>query len=431
MKRLLVLILIFLAGCTSFAYEEHTDAGSKYVMNNGMTVLLKENPDTGMAAMDLIVKRSIAADENLPGLSHFTNRMLLAGTKTRTREQINAEIENAGGSISARTYAEYSEIMIEVPSDSISVAMNILMDVAKNPTFESEEIEKERTRILEEIASKKDQPQIMSEELFMRLMYAGHPYSNPIDGYEESVEKITKQDLIEHYKTWYVPNNMIISVVGNIREKPTAEAIAGLFGTMLAKETPIETIPAPQRTMPVIKKENMPIESAYIQYGHQLVPAAHPDFIKLRMANAVLGSGSGSRLFYHLRDEQALAYTVYSIAPSIRSTGFVKITMVSRPDVMNESIKGIRKELDRLKEEKVSEEEMKLVKQKIRGFFFLDHQKTADQANYLGFYEMQGLGYHYDVEYPDRIAAVSADEVQDVANKYFVNPQIAIVGPVE
>lgn len=430
MKRAIIL-LVLLAGCTSFAYQEQTESGSKYVLHNGLTALLKENHDTGMVAIDLVITRSIAADMNLPGLGHFTNRMLLAGTKTRTRDELNNEIESAGGSIKARTYAEYSEITIEVPSDKLSVALRVLQDVIRNPAFDDEEIKKERTKIVEEIESKKDQPHIQSEELFMKSMFRYHPYENPIDGYKESVSRITKEDLLEHYRKWYVPNEMIISIVGNIDKQATAKAIQALFGTMRPGETPVETIPVPRHTTPNIEQKDMPIESMYIQQGYQLIPARHPDFIKARMAQAILGSGSGSRLFYNLRDKQALAYTVYAMAPSVRTDGFLKIVMISRPAVLNESLRGINEQVEKLKHQPVPKEEMDLVKQKIRGFFYLDHQRTADQANYLAFYEMQGLGYEWDINYPDELDKVTAGDVQYVANKYFVNPQTAVVGPFE
>ncbi len=103
--RRIALLLILLAACTSVSYEEHSDAGSKYILNNGMTILLKENPDTGVVAIDLMVKKTLAANGNKPGLGYFTNRMLLTGTEKRTREQLTREIETVGGSIQARTYA--------------------------------------------------------------------------------------------------------------------------------------------------------------------------------------------------------------------------------------------------------------------------------------------------------------------------------------
>ncbi len=430
--RRIALLLILLTACTSVTYQEHTDAGSKYVLGNGMIILLKENPDTGMVAIDYMIKKSISADGEKHGLGYFTNRMLLAGTNTRNREQIAREIEAVGGSIRARTYAEYNEIIIDVPSDKFSVALEVLQDVILNPTFPPEEVEKERTLIIGELEAKKDKPGVVTEELFMKTIYKDQPLQHPIDGYVETVQNLTRDELINHYRTWYVPNKTILAIVGNIKKNPTISALKLLFGKLQMQQTPDYSEPElPDRIETTINTQNMPLESFYIQYGHQLVNATHPDFIKLRMATAILGSGSGSRLFYELRDKRALAYTVHAIAPSTRATGFVKISMISRPQVLNASLDGIKEQTDRLKTEDVPEEEMKLVQQKIRGFFFLDHQRTTDQANYLGIYEMQGYGYHYDIEYPDRLAQVTAQEVKYVANKYFNNPAVAIVGPFE
>lgn len=430
--RRIILLLLLLTACSRAVYEEHTDAGSKYVLNNGMTVLLKENHDTGMVAIDYMIKKTIAADEEKHGLGYFTTRMLLAGTKTRTREQITREIEAVGGSITARTYAEYTEIIIDVPSDRLSTALDVMQDVILNPTFPPEEIERERTLIIGELEAKKDKPGVNVEELFMKTMYKDHPYQHPIDGYVETVKQITREDIVNYYRTWYVPNNVYLAIVGNIKEKPTMTALKYLFGKMKKQETPNENVPElPDRIEKTVNTQNMALESFYIQHGYQITTATDPDFIKLRMAAAILGSGSGSRLFYELRDKRALAYSVYAIAPSTRSTGFLRVSMISRPQVVNDSLAGIAEQINRIKTEDVSENEMKLVQQKIRGFFFLDHQKTTDQANYLGLYEMQGYGYHYDVEYPDRLAQVTAPEVKYVANKYFNNPAVAIVGPFE
>lgn len=430
--RRIILLLLLLTACSRAVYEEHTDAGSKYVLNNGMTVLLKENHDTGMVAIDYMIKKTIAADEEKHGLGYFTTRILLAGTKTRTREQITREIEAVGGSITARTYAEYTEIIIDVPSDRLSTALDVMQDVILNPTFPPEEIERERTLVIGELEAKKDKPGVNVEELFMKTMYKDHPYQHPIDGYVETVKQITREDIVNYYRTWYVPNNVYLAIVGNIKEKPTMTALKYLFGKMKKQETPNENVPElPDRIEKTVNTQNMALESFYIQHGYQITTATDPDFIKLRMAAAILGSGSGSRLFYELRDKRALAYSVYAIAPSTRSTGFLRVSMISRPQVVNDSLAGIAEQINRIKTEDVSENEMKLVQQKIRGFFFLDHQKTTDQANYLGLYEMQGYGYHYDVEYPDRLAQVTAPEVKYVANKYFNNPAVAIVGPFE
>ncbi|RJQ21373.1 insulinase family protein [Candidatus Woesearchaeota archaeon] len=429
---LTILLTTLLTGCASqITYEEHTDAGSKYILANNITIIVKENPDAGLAAIDVLIRRSLAADGDLPGLGHFTTRLLLAGTEKRSRQDILSEIESLGGTIKARTFAEYTEILIDIPSNHIDTAIDILSDVLIHSTFPPEEIEKERTLILSEIASKNDQPAVTVEELFMKTMFEGHPYQHPIDGYAETVSRISRDDIVNHYRTWYVPNLIVIGAAGNVRKDTLIPTLGNALNKMQPRPTPPEVIPAPPRTEPKTSTRHMDLESFYLQQGYQLPPATHPDFIKLRLANAVLGSGSGSRLFYELRDKRALAYSVYSIAPSVRSGGFLKIAMISRPAVINDSLAGITEQIERIKTEQASEDEIAIVKQKIRGFFFLDHQKTTDQANYLALYESVGLGYHYDVEYPERLSAVTAEEMQDAAQRYLVNPQLAIVGPFE
>ncbi len=429
MKR--VLLLLLLVSCTSpFIYEEHTDAGSKYILPNGMTFLLKENHDTGMVAIDVFIARSIAADGDLHGLSNFANRMLLAGTEKRTRDDITNEIENVGGSIGTRTYVEFSELTIQVPSESLSTTLYILQDVLLNSNFSPEEVEKERTLILGELNSKKDQPQVVSEELFMKTLYQAHPYQDPPDGYASDVEKITRENLLAHYHNWYVPEKIIISISGNIDEKKTAKALAYLFFKVPAQKAPELIVPPANPILePLTSTQNFIAESYFIQTGYLITPAVDPNFIPLRVMSGVLGLGSGSRLFYELRDKRALAYSLFTAIPSVRSTGFIKIVMTVRPEALNASVDGVQLELVKLKSQPVPEEELNHVKQKMRGFFLLDHQKSSDQANYLGLYEMQGLGYHYDVEYPERISKVTPEDVQRVAVQYLTNPATAIVGP--
>jgi zinc protease len=430
MKKTILLLLI-LTACSSVSYQEHTDAGNKYALDNGLTLITRQNNDTGLAAMNLLIKRSIAQDKDKPGLGFLTTRMLLSGTPTRTREQIISEIENIGGTIDANTRAEYAEIAISVPSDKASVALNILSDIIKNPTFTQEEFDKAKKILIDELRAKKDQPEIRAEDLFMATMYAGHPYQNPIDGYPETIEKITRDDVIEHYKKWYAPQNMYLAIVGNINQEKIVQSVDKMLGKMKPTGYTETTIyPAP-RTETTINESSMILESFYIYQGYQTAPATHADFIPTRMIHSLLGSGSGSRLFYNLREKRGLAYTVYSINPSARTNSFIRITMISRPGVVNDSLAGINEQIEKIKNERVPEEELSLTKQKHKGFFALDHQKTADQANYLALYEMQGLGYQFDTKYPSLVDKVTTSDVYTTANKYLNNPAIAIVGPFD
>lgn len=425
----MALLLLLLAACSSVSFEEHSMDVSKFVLKNGMTLIVKPINDTGLVAIDLLIKRSIAQDKEKSGLGFLTTRMLLAGTKDRSREQIISEIENIGGTIDARTFAEYSELAISVPSGKTSIALDILSDIIQNPSFTQEEFDRAKTILIEELEAKKDQPEVRAEDLFLMAIYENHPYGRPIDGYLQTVEKITRDDVVEHYKEWYAPQNMYLAVVGNVNQPKIVRAIDSLFGKMRPTSFVEKVVYPSPRTQTTMNTSDMVLESFYIYQGYQTPPAAHADFVPTRVVHSILGSGSGSRLFYNLREKRGLAYTVYSINPSARTNSFLRVTMISRPDVVNESLAGINEQVGLLKYERVSEDELSLAKQKHKGFFALDHQKTADQANYLALYEMQGIGYQFDANYPRLIDKVTTSDVYSVANKYLNNPAIAIVGP--
>ncbi|OYT32347.1 hypothetical protein B6U93_02215 [Candidatus Woesearchaeota archaeon ex4484_78] len=430
MKKIFFAVLLLLAACTSLQVveESHSAAGSKYVLGNGITVLMKENHNTGLVAIDALFKVGLT-QEPKPGMNNFVAKMLLRGTKKRTGEDILSQIENVGGSISSRTFAEYCEIGIVVPSEYFSVGLEILKDIIMNSEFSVEEFEKTKAKILDELKAKEDDPNIVEEELFMKALYDKHPYANPIDGFIDSVKTITRDELVEHYRKWFSPNNLFIGIAGNFYEKPTIRALAYLFRDF--KKQPFEEkliFAEPLKSKRVLTKNKL-LESFFINYGFLISPVTSPDFVRMRVVTSALGSGVSSRMFTELRGKRGLGYLAYAKQPSVRINGFIKMVMIVRPSVLNQSLKGIQDLVDEIKTEKMSEKELTHVKNKMKGFYLLAHQESKEQANFLAFYEMQGVGYDYDVEYPKKIDSVSVDDVYAVANKYLNNPAIAITGP--
>jgi len=423
MKKIIAsTLLLVLLACTPAA-----ELGvSKHILPNGATILLKNNPNTGIIALELLIKRSLAVEEK-PGINNFVNRMLLTGTKKRSREQITEEIESAGGTISAANYNEFSSIKISIPSSKTSVALEILQDILHNTEFSSEEVNNERASIIGEIQAKEDLAPIQAEELWMSNIYKGHPFERPPDGYVETVRDITQDDIIEHYNQWYTGKNMIIGIVGNMNKPAMKKAITYILEDLPAGE-PEPPLPTAQPKESYAQKDHI-AESFFVNHGYLTIPTTHPDFMPLRVLTNILGVGSGSRLFYELREKQGLAYSIYGIIPSIRTTGFIRFSAAVRHDVLNETLQGIILETKRTQEEPVGADELSHVKNKMQGFFLLDHQKSNDQANYLVLYESSGLGYRHDETYVDKVRNVSAADVQRVARTYFKKPTTVVVGP--
>jgi predicted Zn-dependent peptidase len=429
MKRLLI-ILLLLTACSSITLEEHSEAGSKYVLKNELTVVLKENPYTSLAAIDVLIKNSLA-DESKPGINNFVNKMVVTGTEDRTRQQITEAIENVGGTIETRTYNEFSEIKIIVPSDKLSTALDLLQDMLKNPKFDPEEVEKERETILGDLKAKEDIPEVRAEELFLATLYEGHPFERPPDGTIEGIEQISRDELIEHYNTHYVGNRIVIAIVGNIDEKATIKAVDHLLADLPPGEQPT-LIPKKQSwNKPRTKTKNHPAESFYVNQAYLIVPVTHKDFVPLRALQGIMGIGASSRLFQELREKQGLAYSTFALMPSIRTNGFLRLGIVTKPATLNKSIEGLNEEVIKIQQVDVSEEELNNVKNKMEGWYWLDHQKSSDQANYLALFEAQSVGYKHDLEYMNKLKAVQPEDVQRVAKLYLINPQTGIVGPFE
>ncbi|MBW3018874.1 insulinase family protein [Candidatus Woesearchaeota archaeon] len=429
MKRIM-LLLILLAGCSGIIMQEHSEAGSKYVLENNLTLILKENPYTSLAAIDILIKNSLA-DEEIPGINNFVNKMVVAGTKDRTRQEITEAIENVGGTLETRTYNEFSEIKIVVPSDKLSKALEILEDVLKNPTFEANETETERETILGDIKAKEDIPEVKAEELFLATLYEGHPFERPPEGTAEGVEKITREDLISHYKQNYVGNRIVIAIVGNIDEDATAKAIDYILSDLPEGE-PAKPIPAKEPWKEARTKTlNFPAESFFVNQAYLIVPVTPPDFVPLRALQGTLGVGASSRLFQDLREKQGLAYMTFALMPSIRTNGFLRLGIVTKPSTLNQSLEGLKEEVTKIQQEKMDDKELQDVKTKMKGWYFLDHQKSIDQANYLALFETQGAGYEHDVDYMKKLLEVKPEDVQRVAKLYLRNPQTGIVGPFE
>lgn len=423
MKKIIASILIvILAACTPPAEPGVT----KHVLPNGLTLLLKDNPNTGLIAIELLIRRSIAVEET-PGINNFVNRMLLTGTTKRTRERITEEIESAGGTISEANYNEFSSIRISIPSNKASVALNILHDIIHNTEFSQEEVNNERESIIGEIKAKEDLPYVQAEELWMEHLYKGHPFERPPDGYIDSVNTITREDLIDHYHQWYTGKNIIIGIVGNLDKQPMTNAIEHLFGDLPPGTTEAQ-IPYAQPHEDYAQEDYI-AESFFVNHGYLIIPATHPDFMPLRVLTNILGVGSGSRLFYELREKQGLAYSIYAIIPSIKTTGFIRISAAVRPDILNQTLEGIEQEITNIQEEPVTAAELSHVKNKMQGFFLLDHQKSNDQVNYLVLYESAGLGYEHDEQYIAKVRNVTSEEIQRVAQTYLHKPVTAIVGP--
>jgi zinc protease len=427
--KILVFVLIlsiFLTGCQIPYKEEKTESGKKYILENGFTIITKENPNTNLAVFDLFIKTGTLTEEK-NGISYLTTKTLLTRTKKHNREELIQLLEKDGGNFEIIPTAQYNEIRITIPSTAISTALKFLQEILTEPEFNQEEIEKEKKFIIDEIKTKKDNPQTKTDELLYSKIFKNTPYSKPAEGTEESINSISKKEIEEYYSQYYTANNMILIISGNINKETEKQTIK-LFNKLKKKEIYPKEIHF-QEYESERAEENQYTDSYYINIGYRTVPANSPDTVKLKTISGILGQGPASRLFYEIREKQGLVYMIETFHPTIKDTGLFKISAITRPENLNKTIEEILKQIEMIKKEKISEEELKETKTRIKGYYAINHQLTADVTEYIGIYETAGLGYQWDEHYPKLIDAITAEEIQETAQKYLNNPIITIIGP--
>ena len=425
LTHLLLTTLLLLALCFSSLCLAQSQP-RKTILENGLTILTKENHSSDIVALEVFIKVGASAeDEEKAGISNFIQELLLS-----SKEEIIGEIESLGGIIDTTVSSDYAELFLLLPSEYFSKAFKLFSELLKTPKFDPEEIERKRKIILQQIKAEEDELFDSTYNLFRETLYQGSPYHKPVLGYKETIEGIKREDLLNFYKTYYVPNNMIISVSGDFITEELIKEIEEHFKELKSGQLPLRQIKRPKEQtehQEVIKERES--ESAWLILGFPAPKAKSKDYPALKLIDCILGSEMSSRLFVNLREKLGLAYEVGSFFPSQRDAGHFATYIITSPRQIDKVKSGIIWEIAKLKQMAVSEEELEEAKKCLLGTFIMDHERNKKQAFYLGFYELLGVGYLFDEEYPQKIEAVTSLQIKRVAQRYFQNYTLAVIMP--
>lgn len=439
-QKIFFILFILMVGYQLLTVRCFASEPKKIILDNGLTLIHKENKSNEIIAIDLFIKAGNRIEnDDQAGITNFIQRLLLKGTRTRTAEQLALEIESMGGIINTATDDDYAEIYLIITREHFDKGLEILFDVVRNPSFLNGEIEKERSLILAQIKSKQDSIFATTYDLFNEALYGKYPYHKPTSGNEKTVSAIGHQDLINFHKQIYTPENMVLVVVGNVKENKVSQIITKIFdlrknSSMVQKTHPENTSTEksldeliPQRETFYKQTYRKKFKQAYLMLGYLLPEGSSPDYPALKVINAVLGGGMGSRLFLNLRDKEGLTYEIGAFYPTrILKSKFVIYLGLDAQNI-NIARQKILEELQKLQEQSLSEIELKEIKNYLKGTFILEHQTNKQQAWYLGWYEIIGKGYLYDTLYSQELQKVTAEDISRTAKKYFqVDNWIAI-----
>lgn len=402
------------------------------VLPNGLRVVTSRMPHTRSVSVAFFVGAGSRYEtDELAGVSHFLEHMLFKGTRRRpTAREIAEEIEGIGGVMNAATDKELTVYWAKVGDQHFSRCLDVLSDALLNSTLQSEEIEKERLVILEELAMTEDSPGDLVGLLIDDVLWPAQPLGRDVGGSKGSVAAITRDEVVAYVERQYTPENTVLAVAGNLEHGRVVDEAAqhladwprAPFGTWFPA-----TNGRVERRAALKSKRT---EQAHVCLAVNGFSSSHPDRYALDVLNAVLGEGMSSRLFLEVRERLALAYDVHSYVSHFRDAGSAVIGAGVDPKKLKPTIEAILAELDRL-HEGVPTAELHKAKEFIKGRMQLRMEDTRAVSSWLGAQELlKGEILTVD-DVLGIVDRVSQDDLKRVAADIFQRDRLhlAVVGP--
>jgi len=412
--------------------EETYKNVTKSVLNNGATLITDKNTSNEIISMSLIFKGGDLVEPK-PGITDLIAGVLLKGTKNRSALALSKELENAGIVIVPTSNPDYFEIQLKSTVQDFDKALEILADIVNNPLFRQEDIDNVKTDILQGIQESRDNPLPLAMEKFNREVFPNHPYGYAGEIIEKNIPGITRDEMINFYKDYFIPENMVIAASGKINSRQLSDKINAYFPKKCGKIVDINSLknsftPFDQNRSIMTAKQTA---AAWMIMGWPVNGiTCEKDYASLKIIDALLGSGLSSRLFVDLREKQGLAYQVGSAYPSRLDNSVFMLYIGTEPKNLKTVIDGFLNEINRIKSENISSKELSEEKQKINGQFLLSQETNQGKAHYLAWFESIGKGYKFNYNFPDLINSVTIDDIKQTANKYFNYPYaMSIVAP--
>jgi len=370
-------------------------------------------------------------DDRLAGVSHFIEHLYFKGTARRpTSKEIADAIEGVGGFINASTDKELTAYWARVPSEHISLGLDVLFDLVTNSRLDPADVERERMVILEELRMYQDQPQDLVQNLFEELIWPGHALGRDIAGTEESVSRIDRDDILEYADAHYRLPNLVIGAAGALDVSATIADVA----RNLSLRPELDGMPSASSPGaldgPHVLVRRRNTEQAHICLGTRAFSYLHPDRYAFDLLNTVLGEGMSSRLFLNIRERLGLAYDVHSFSQKHRDTGYLGVYIGVDPKKAVDAVNAVMAELRSLADAEVSPEELARAKEFTKGRLRLELETTNGVAFWLTYQESL-LGEINTIEQELALVdGVTAVDVRRVAEEVLRAPiQMSVIGP--
>ncbi len=406
----------------------------KYILDNGLTLIIKEDHTSPIVALCCTVKAGSTTEGELSGsgISHFVEHMFFKGTAQRGVGDIARQIREAGGRIGAATAFDYTQFNITVSRPYLDDALDILADALANASFDPEEMEKERNVILNEIRLNEDSPARYLARLFWSTAYIRHPYRLPIIGYREPFLKLTRKDLLDYYHQKYIPNNIVLSIVGDIDREEAHLKVKEAFKDFQRKKIALYAVLSepPQMSCREITEQRA-VNLTHLYIGYHGPDISSSDLYGMDVLANILGEGESSRLNIQLKEKKQLVYSISAFSYTPKDPGIFGITALLDEKNIAAAKQAINQELDKIKQGDISQEELDKAKRIALSDYIFSLQTVESQAGDLSTSEVVTGDFNFSKRYIRGIDSVEINDVQWVAGKYLRpdNLTIAVLVP--
>ena len=399
-------------------------------LDNGVTVLVRENPLAPVVAVALLVRMGTRWEraENA-GISNFVHAVMVKGTARRSGADLAEAVAGLGGKLIASGEVDYSGIQASALARFWRELLGLTAEVALTPKLEPADVDGERDWLLSRIQRQRDNPVARTFDELYAAAYGFHPYGLPTLGTPESLKRIDHAAIVAWYRQFYRPERIVLAVSGQVRSADVVAEARKLFGGLprggeLAE--PRNGTPASGARRLVIEQ---PAQQAQIAAGGLAPALADADHAAVKVLATVLGGGMAGRLFAELRDKEALAYTANAFYEPVREPGLLVLYLGTAPQNVARAEPALQREIERVRTQPVSADELRRAQGFLLGNYSMDRRTNARQAWYLAFYEIEGVGGDFPERYRAAVQAVTAADLMRVAQRYLGAPTIVILRP--
>lgn len=408
----------------------HIPPHEKYVLKNGLTVLLLEKHGVPLINLYAIVKTGAAADPpGQEGLASVTAGLLRKGTKTRTAQQFAADLDYIGGTFESEAGADFSSVSSEFLTKDLDRGLGLFADALLHATFPKEEVDKLLTQAVDGIKGAKDDPQQVLGLYYYGYLYGAHPYGRPAGGDEITLTQIQRDSIAKFYEANYAPGNTLLAVAGEFNAAEMRRRLEDVFGAWPARTVkPVAVVAdAPVKIRRLLLVDKVDSSQTYFAFGNVGIARNDPDRVAIRVVNTIFGGRFTSELNEALRVESGYTYGASSFFDARKAPGPFGIFSFTKNETTVPAIDKAIEVLQKLHKDGVTEEQLKSAKSYIKGQFPPNIETSAQLAQIIATYEFYGLGDDEINQLEARVDAVTPEIARQVIQKHFPAESLVFV----